>query len=94
MLGRGVPSGPVILDTNVFINAVSGRGPTVLQRLLEALPRSFVAAPARAELAWVLGRLNPTHPETGRVIAIYKTILGRIDPSKVLVPGDADWLAA
>jgi predicted nucleic acid-binding protein len=41
----------VLLDTNVFINALAGRGPAVLRLLLEAAPRLFVAAPARAELA-------------------------------------------
>jgi predicted nucleic acid-binding protein len=93
-LGRAVPLGPVLLDTNVFINALAGRGPAVLRELLEAVPRLFVAAPARAELAWVRGRLDPDHPGTGRVLAIYEALLMRIDPAKVLIPADADWLAA
>jgi len=42
----------VLLDTNVFINALAGRAPAVLQELLEAVPRLFLAAPTRAELAW------------------------------------------
>jgi predicted nucleic acid-binding protein len=93
-LGTGVPEGPVLLDTNVFINALAGRGPPVLRRLLEALPRQFVAAPTRAELAWVRGRLDPEHPGTARVLAIYEALLSRMDPAKVLVPADADWLEA
>jgi predicted nucleic acid-binding protein len=84
----------VLLDTNVFINALAGRGPPVLRALLEALPRVFVAAPIRAELAWVRGRLDPDHPGTARVLAAYEALLSRIDPTKVLVPTDADWLAA
>jgi len=84
----------VLLDTNVFINALAGRGPAVLRELLEALPRLFVAAPARAELAWVRGRLDPDHPGTARVLSTYQTLLSRIDPAKVLVPTDGDWLAA
>jgi predicted nucleic acid-binding protein len=83
-----------LLDTNVFINALAGRGPPVLRALLEAVPRLFVAAPARAELAWVRGRLDPEHPGTVRVLATYEALLARIDPAKVLVPTDADWLAA
>ncbi|MSP02249.1 MAG: PIN domain-containing protein [Acetobacteraceae bacterium] len=94
MLGTAVPNGPVLLDTNVFINALAGRGPLVLRALLEAVPRLFVAAPARAELAWVRGRLDPDHPGTARVVATYETLLSRIDPAKVLIPGDADWLMA
>nr|WP_294555771.1 PIN domain-containing protein [uncultured Rhodopila sp.] len=89
-----MPEGPVLLDTNVFINALAGRGPPVLRRLLEALPRLFVAAPTRAELAWVRGRLDPDHPGTARVLATYKALLSRMDPAKVLVPADADWLEA
>ena len=93
-LGATVPHGPVLLDTNVFINALAGRGPAVLRELLEALPRLFVAAPTRAELAWVRGRLDPAHPGTGRVLATYAELLSRINPAKVLVPGDGDWLVA
>lgn len=84
----------MLLDTNVFINALAGRGPPVLRGLLEVLPRLFVAAPTRAELAWVRGRLDPDHPGTVRVLATYEQLLSRIDPTKVLVPNDADWLAA
>ena len=93
-LGTAVPSGPVLLDTNVFINALAGRGPPVLRALLEALPRVFVAAPTRAELVWVRGRLDPDYPGTARVLAVYDDLLSRIEPAKVLVPGDGDWLAA
>lgn len=83
-----------MLDTDVFINALAGRGPPVLRALLEALPRLFVAAPARAELARVRGRLDPDHPGTARVLATFEDLLSRIDPAKVLVPTDADWLMA
>ena len=89
-----MPEGPVLLDTNVFINALAGRGPPILRQLLEALPRLFVAAPTRAELAWVRGRLDPDHPGTPRVLATYEALLSRMDPAKVLVPAYADWLEA
>lgn len=82
-----------MLDTNVFINALAGRGPTVLRDMLDALPHLFVAAPTCAELAWVRGRLDPAHPGTAKVLAVYQELLSRIDPVSVLVPGDADWLA-
>jgi hypothetical protein len=65
-----------------------------LRALLEVVPRLFVAAPARAELAWVRGRLDPKHAGTGLVLATYEALLSRIDPTKVLIPTDADWLAA
>ncbi len=85
----------MLLDTNVFINALAGRGPPVLRALLEALPRLFVAAPTRAELAWVRGRLDPDHAGTARVLATYEALLSQIDPAKVLVPVDGStWQAA
>ena len=92
--GRAVPEGPVLLDSNVFINALAGRGPEILRTMLEMLARCFVAAPTRAELAWVRGRLDPAHPGTGKVLAAYDALLSRIDSSHVLVPNDAQWLAA
>jgi hypothetical protein len=66
----------------------------VLRALLEVLPRLFVAAQTRAELAWVRGRLDPDHPGTARVLATYEDLLVRIDSAKVLVPTNTDWLAA
>lgn len=84
----------MVLDTNVFINALAGRGPAVLKILLEEVRRFFVAAPTRAELAWVRGRLDPAHLGTARVLAEYDAILERVNPAKVLTPDDADWLAA
>jgi hypothetical protein len=38
--------------------------------------------------------LDPAHPGTGRVLKTYGELLQRIDPAKVLVPDDLDWLAA
>lgn len=93
-LGSAAPDGELVLDTNVFIHALARRGPPVLRELLHATRRVFVAAPTRAELAWVRGRLDPTHPDTARTLAIYDHLLCAIAPSKVLVPGDEDWLAA
>jgi len=94
VLGATVPEGPLLLDTNVFINALAGRGPAVLRIMLQVLPRLFVAAPARAELAWVRGRLDPAHPGTTKILATYERLLSHIDPATVLVPSDAEWLAA
>ncbi len=83
-----------MLDTNVFIHGLAGRGPAVLLQLRQIHPLAFVSAPTRAELAWVRGRLDPAHPGTARVLALYDEALSRMEPARVLVPGDADWLAA
>ncbi len=93
LLGAAVPDGPVVLDTNVLINALTGRGPLVLRQMLQTLPRFFVSAPTRAELAWISGRLDPAHPGTARVVAAAHGV-SRIDPAKVLVPDDVDWRTA
>lgn len=94
MLGDTAPDGPVLLDTNVFINALTGRGHPVLRQMLQVLPRFFVAAPTRAELSWLAGRLDPAHPGTARVLVATEGVQSHIDPVMVLVPDDADWRAA
>lgn len=94
MLGDTAPDGPVLLDTNVFINVLTGRGPAVLRQMLQILPRFFVAAPTRAELAWLAGRLDPAHPGTARVLAATEGVQSHIDSVMMLVPDDADWRAA
>ena len=40
------------------------------------------------------GPAGSGHPDTARVLAAYGAVEMRIDPAKVLVPGDADWLEA
>jgi hypothetical protein len=62
--------------------------------LLASLTDAFVAAPTRAELSWLIGRLDPGHPGTARVVAVIESAVSHIDPAKVLVPTDAEWLAA
>src|ERR1700722_11261151 len=94
LLGATVPDGTVLLDTNVIIKALTGRGTPVLRQMLQSLPRFFVSAPSRAELAWIGGRLDPAHPDTARVLAAAQGAQARIDPAKVLVPDDADWRSA
>ena len=93
-LGATLPSGPVVLDTNVFINALTQRNPPIPRLLLASLSNVFVSGPTRAELSWLLGRLDPHHPGTAKVVAAIEGVLAHIDPAKVLVPTDADWIAA
>jgi predicted nucleic acid-binding protein len=94
VLGTISPQGPFLLDTNVFLNALTGRGPRVLQALLVNLPQSFVSAATVAELSWTRGRLDPDHPQTAKVIATVGETLARIDPNKVLTPTVDQWRLA
>lgn len=93
-LGSALLSGPVLLDTNVILNALAGRGPSELKALLDNLPDAFVSGPVIAELSWAKGRLDPAHPSTSGVLAVYDGVIGRIDPLKVLTPGPSEWAEA
>lgn len=94
ILGVAVPSGPVLLDTNVFINALAGRGPAELKALLANLPLSLISGPVLAELSWAQGRLDPQHSQTPLVLAKMGAILTQIAPSKILVPNAKQWARA
>jgi predicted nucleic acid-binding protein len=93
-LGSVAPRGPVLLDTNVFINALAGRGPPELEALLRSLPMSFLSGPTLAELSWPRGRLDPAHPQTQRVLEAYAQVLVRADPRKILAPSADQWARA
>ena len=93
-LGSIALRGPLLLDTNVFINALAGRGPAELRILLANLPLSLVSGPVIAELSWPRGRLDPHHPNTKDVLARFGQLLARIAPSKILLPDAADWSRA
>lgn len=93
-LGTSALRGPVLLDTNVFINALAGRGPAELRTLLGNLPLSLVTGPVMAELSWPRGRLDPRHPDTAAVLAQYGSLLARIARSKILLPDADDWSRA
>jgi predicted nucleic acid-binding protein len=94
LLGVSAPSGPLLLDTNVFINALTGRGPPELRALLGSLPLSFVSGATIAELNWARGRLDPAQPDTARVIASVEAALAQIPPARVLAPFAAQWADA
>jgi predicted nucleic acid-binding protein len=94
MLGTAVLSGPVLLDTNVFIAALAGRGPSQLAILLSNLPQTYVSGAVLSELAWPRGRLDPRHPDTPKVLQKYNAALAQIDPIRMLVPDSDDWLRA
>jgi predicted nucleic acid-binding protein len=94
MLGVQAADGPFVLDTNVFVNALSGRGPAELRTLLANLPLSLVSASTIAELNWTRGRLDPLHPQTAAVVSKVESLLARIVPAKILVPTAGQWSAA
>ena len=94
MLGVTSSKGPFLLDTNVFVNALAGRGSAELRTLLANLPLSFLSASTIAELSWTLGRLDPDHSQTSTVVGKVEAVLARIAPGKILVPSADQWAAA
>jgi predicted nucleic acid-binding protein len=84
----------VLFDTNAFINALARRDPPELTELLANLPDAYVSGPTLAELHWPKGRLDPTHPNTERVLRELDDVLARIDPAKVLAPSPGQWARA
>jgi predicted nucleic acid-binding protein len=93
-LGTAMLAGPLLLDTNVFIDALAGRGPPTLGTLLANLTSSFVSGPTIAELSWTRGRLDPAHPDTARVVVKYQAALAQIGEGKTLFPDAAEWARA
>lgn len=93
-LGEAAPAGPLLLDTNVFINAFAGRGPPVLRAVLLAPSRAFMSGPTFAELRWTLGRLDPAHPDTAAMVVKLEETLGRIAPARRLAPTMHQWAQA
>jgi predicted nucleic acid-binding protein len=94
LLGTAAISAPILLDTNVFITALAGRGPASLAVLLSNLPQSFVSGAVMAELSWTRGRLNPQHRDTPRVLEKYNDAIVKIDSNKILVPDADEWARA
>ena len=93
-MGTAAITGSVLLDSNVFIAALAGRGPAALAILLANLPQSFVSGAIMAELSWTRGRLDPRHTDTARVLEKYNGALSRIDTNKVLFPNADEWVRA
>ncbi|HEX8936875.1 MAG TPA: PIN domain-containing protein [Sphingomicrobium sp.] len=94
MLGTAAISGPFLLDTNVFIAALAGRGPPELALLLANLPQSYVSGAVLSELAWTRGRLDPRHCDTVKILRKYNGALSNIDQGRMLVPDANEWMRA
>jgi len=84
----------VLLDSNVFIAALAGRGPAALGVLLSNLPQSFVSGAILAELSWIRVRLDPRHADTANVLEKYNGVLSRIGTNKILLHDADEWMRA
>lgn len=76
---------PLLLDTTVYIDALQDRLPASVAELLRVrqLNHSSIAV---AELAHLLGRLDPAHPATAEVCDTIERTIASIPGHRLLAP--------
>ena len=79
------PGPPLLLDTSVYIDVLQDRAPVELEALLKVrqLNHSSVAL---GELAHLLGRLDPAHPDSKAVLALIKGTIEDIPRHRLSAP--------
>jgi predicted nucleic acid-binding protein len=77
--------GELLLDTNVYIDVLQARTPDAVKQLLaaRALNHSAIAV---AELAHAFGRLDPSHPQTGRALKAVEQVIAAIPQHRLHAP--------
>jgi predicted nucleic acid-binding protein len=87
-------SGPLLLDTTVYIDLLQGATPPEVERLLQ-LRTCNHSAVSLADLTHAFGRLDQAHPETKTALReLRKTITEDIPPHRLQAPEDDTWGAA
>jgi hypothetical protein len=84
---------PLLLDATVYVDALKGKLPAEVRALL-AGRQVLHGAPALAELALAIGRLDPHDPRTAAAIGPIQETLARVPPVRTAVPGAACWIEA
>jgi len=76
---------PILLDTTVYIDVLQGRLPEAVAGLLRVrqINHSSVAV---AELSHLLGRLDPAHPQTGKVCETVEDTIANIPLHRLHAP--------
>ena len=83
----------MLLDTTVYVDVLHGRAPPSVERLLRTRTCNH-SATCIAELSHVLGRLDPSHPDTRRTGASVAKLLGAMKNHRIHTPGPAIWCEA
>ena len=86
-------SGPVMLDTCAYIDALAGRMPLALHALLPGR-RHFHCAVCLGELAFGLGAMAPEAAHADRSRAAIGDLLGRIETRRTSAPPASGRMAA
>lgn len=79
------PGEPILFDTTVYIDALQGRLPQDVAALIR-LRQIEHSAVAVAELAYGLGRLDPSHPDTPRNVKIVRQAIEAIPERRLSAP--------
>jgi predicted nucleic acid-binding protein len=84
---------PLMLDTTVYLDVLSGRTPAKIDELLRFRICNHSAV-CLAELTHAFGRLDPRHPNTKSVLKILRDVISDV-PAHRLYAADSDaWAAA
>jgi predicted nucleic acid-binding protein len=89
-----VPEGaPLLFDTTVYIDQLKGDLPRAIVSLISSRT-IFHATPALAEIAVIVGALNPTDERTKHTLQPILETLERIPLQRVISPPNETWLEA
>lgn len=76
---------PVLLDTTVYIDVLTGRAPPALKDLL-LLRQVNHSSVAVGELTHLFGRLDPVHPDTKGILAQIEGVIDDIPAHQLSAP--------
>lgn len=85
--------GPVVLDTTVYIDVLSGRSPSILDEFIGFRVCNHCSV-CVAELTHAFGRLAPSDPRTGPALKKIGQAIRNIPAYRISVPDEATWAAA
>lgn len=83
----------VLLDSTVYIDGLKGRLPAAIAAVL-ARATIVHSSVARAEIAFSIGRLDPTDARTPKRSAALEELLVRMPENRRIFPSDAAWVEA
>ena len=84
---------PIMLDTNVYIDALKKQLPASIATLAASNP-VFHSATAAGELAFTIGRLDPRDARTADSVQAIGEVLERMRPDRTFAPSAAAWTEA
>ena len=87
-------SGPVMVDTTVYIHVAQGKAPQGVLATLAGGGPVLHSAVCLSEIAYSLGRLDPRHPRTANRRDLLAEILRNTPDYRTYTPQADDWVGA